>query len=99
MMILSSLFPDPLFYEFKLILHRCEKGDRAQTSASPTEQARSVRRCNSADLFAGCLMNFCNFLSNMRDESRFVAVASMGDRRQEGRIGFDEKPLQRQLAD
>src|SRR5215212_2015282 len=39
-MILSSLISNPLFYEFKLILHRCEKGDRAQRQPpQPNERA------------------------------------------------------------
>src|SRR6266508_2409516 len=99
MMILASLFPNPLFHELKLILHRCKKCDRAQTSASPTEQARRARSGHLSDLFAGCLVNFCNFISNVCHESRFIALASMWNRCQKRGVGFDEQPLQRQLAD
>ena len=98
-MIFSSLLPNPLFDELKLILHRREKCDRAQTSASPPEQASSIRSGNFGNLFAGCHMNFCNFISNVRNKSRFVALAALRDGGKERRIGFDKKPLKRQLAD
>ena len=52
-------------------------------------------RSKLGDLFAGCHVNFCNFISNMRHESRFVAFAALWD----GRVGFDEQPIERQLAD
>src|SRR4026209_1941143 len=98
-MLVSGLVPNPSLYKLKLILHRCKKGDRAQASASPTEQARGVHCRNFGDLFAGCHMNFCNFISNICNKSRFVALASLWDRGKERRISFDEKPLKRQLAD
>src|SRR6478672_2483765 len=99
MMILTSLLPNPLFYELKLILHRREKCDRAQTSASPPEQASSIRSGNFGNLFAGCHMNFCNFISNVRNECRFIALASMWDGGKKGCIRFDKQPFERQLAD
>src|SRR5215208_3120988 len=99
MMFLPSLFPNPTFYKLKLILYRCKKSDRAQASASPTEQARGVDCSNLSDLFAGCHVNFCNFISNIRHKSGFVALAPLWYGGQERRIGLDEKPLERQLAD
>src|SRR3989304_973649 len=99
MRFLSSLFPNPSLHKSKLILYRCKKSDRAQASASPTEQARGVHCGNFSDLFAGCHMNFCNFISNIRHKSRFVALAALRDGGKERRIGLAEKPLQRQLAD
>ena len=44
-------------------------------------------------------MNFCNFISNMRHECRFVAFAPVRHRRQERRIGFDQQSIQWDLAD
>jgi len=44
-------------------------------------------------------MNFCNFISNMRHESRFVTLAPMRHGCEERRVGLDEQSLQRQLAD
>src|SRR5512134_3007792 len=99
MMFLASLFPNPSLDKLKLILYRREKGDGTQTSASPTEQALGVCCSNFGNLFAGCLVNFCNFISNIRDESRFVALASVRDRRQKWRIGLDQNSFQRQLTD
>src|SRR3970282_1992214 len=99
MMLLSSLFPNPSLHKSKLILYRCKKSNRAQASASPTEQARGVHCGNFSDLFAGCHMNFCNFISNIRHKSRFVALAALRDGGKERRIGLDEKPLKRQLSD
>jgi hypothetical protein len=99
MMLVSSLLPNPSLDKLKLILYRCKKGDRAQASASPTEQARGVDCSNLGDLFAGCHVNFCNFISNVRHKSRFVAFAALRDRCKERRIGLDKKPLERQLAD
>src|SRR5215208_8249722 len=99
MVFLSSLFPDSLFYKLKLIVYRCEKSDRAQTSASPTEQVCRVCSSNFGNLFAGCHVNFCNFISNIRHESRFVALAPMWDRGKKRRVGLNKHPLQGQLAD
>src|SRR5512139_996499 len=99
MMFLSGLFPNTSLYKLKLILHRCEKCDRTQTSASPTEQALGICSGNFCDLFAGCHMNFCNFISNIRDESGFVPLAPMWDRGEKRRIRLDEQPLERKLAD
>ena len=65
----------------------------------PTEQASGVCRGDLGDLFAGCHVDFCNFISNMRHKGRFVAFAAMRDRGQEGRVGFDQEPVKRQLAD
>ena len=79
MVFLASLFSNALFYKEKLILYRGEKCDSAQTSASPTEQARGVRSSNVRNLFAGCHMTFCNFISNLRNKSRFIALATMRD--------------------
>ena len=95
MLVFPSLFPNPLFNELKLILYRSEKSSRAQTLASPTEQTISVCRGDLGDLFAGCHVNFCNFISNMRYECRFVAFAALRDRGKEGRVGFDEQPIER----
>src|SRR5688572_21982288 len=99
MMFLSSLFPNPFLYKFELILYRCKKSDRAQALASPTEQARCVRCRNFSNLFAGCHVNFSNFISNIGHKSRFVALAALRDRGKERRIGLYEKPFERQLAD
>src|SRR5215510_13663325 len=99
MMVVSGLLPNPLFYKLKLILYRCEKCDRTQTSTSPTKQTCGVCSRYFGDLFAGCHVDFCNFISNIGDESRFVALASMWDRREKRRVCFDEQPLQRQLVD
>src|SRR5215207_1344113 len=99
MMLVSSLFPNPSLYKLKLILYRCRKGDRAQASASPTEQTRGVDCSNLSDLFSGCHVNFCNFISNVRHKSRFIAFATLRDGGKERRIGFDQKPLKGQLAD
>src|SRR5512146_1554402 len=98
MMFLSSLFPNASLDKLKLILYRREKGDRTQTSASPTEQALGVCSGNVGDLFAGCLVNFCNFISNIRDESGFVALAPLWDRCKKRCVSFDQNPLQRQLT-
>src|SRR5687768_18622108 len=98
-MFLSSLFPNSLLYKSKLILYRCKKSNRVQALASPTEQARGVRCRNFSDQFAGCHMNFCNFISNVCHKSRFVALAALRDRAKERRIGLEEKPLEWQLAD
>ncbi len=89
MMFLASLFPNPLLYKLKLILYRCEKSDRAQTLASPTEQALGIGSGNLSNLFAGCHVNFCNFISNIRHKSRLVTLAALRDGCEKGRIRFN----------
>ena len=94
-MLLTGLLADALFDELKLILYRRKEGCRTQALASPTEQACGVGCSNLCNLFAGCMMNFCNFISNMDDKCRFITLGAMRDWRQEGRIGFDQEALER----
>src|ERR1051325_5565730 len=97
-MFFASLFSNPSLDELKLIVNRCKKSSRAQTLASPTEQARRVGCGFFCDLFAGCHVDFCNFISNMSYKCWFIPLAAMWNRRQEGGICFDQQSIQRQLA-